>query len=56
VTVLLTTHYIEEAEELCEQVALIRAGQIIAEGSPDELIEKAGVSTLEDAYIEAMRQ
>lgn len=54
VTVLLTTHYIEEAEELCEQIALIRGGRIIDEGSPTELVSAYGGETLEDAYQAAM--
>jgi ABC-2 type transport system ATP-binding protein len=54
-TVLLTTHYIEEAEALCERVALIRAGRILAEGTPGELIERYGGERLEAAYLEAMR-
>ena len=37
-TVILTTHYIEEAEKLCERVAIIDRGRIIAEGSPAELV------------------
>jgi len=37
VTVLLTTHYIEEADALCDQVAIIDEGRIIAQGSPSEL-------------------
>jgi ABC-2 type transport system ATP-binding protein len=55
-TVLLTTHYIEEAETLCERVALIRSGRIVAEGSPQELVDRFGGERLEDAYIEAMRR
>lgn len=54
-TVLLTTHYIEEAEALCERVAFIRAGRIVDEGTPSELIERHGGDRLEDAYLEAMR-
>src|ERR671936_1516106 len=48
-TVLLTTHYIEEAEALCERVAFIRAGRIISEGAPAELIDHYGGARLEDA-------
>jgi ABC-2 type transport system ATP-binding protein len=54
-TVLLTTHYIEEAEALCERVAFIRAGRIVDEGTPRELVERHGGERLEDAYVEAMR-
>ena len=54
-TVLLTTHYIEEAEALCERVAFIRNGRILIEGSPAELAEHFGGERLEDAYLEAMR-
>ena len=41
-TVLLTTHYMEEAERLCDRVAIFDAGKIIAEGSPGELIRSLG--------------
>ncbi len=39
-TILLTTHYIDEAEELCERVGIIDAGQIVEIGSPRELIAR----------------
>ncbi|MCA1664120.1 MAG: ABC transporter ATP-binding protein [Myxococcales bacterium] len=55
VTVLLTTHYIEEAEALCERVAFIRGGRIIDEGAPAELVTRYSGERLEDAYLEAMR-
>ncbi len=54
-TVLLTTHYIEEAETLCERVAFIRAGRIASEGTPSELTARFDTSRLEDAYVQAMR-
>src|SRR5215469_4846611 len=41
-TVLLTTHYMDEAERLCDRLAIVDHGQIIAEGSPEELISKLG--------------
>jgi ABC-2 type transport system ATP-binding protein len=46
-TVILTTHYIEEAELLCDRVIMIRAGEIVADGSPFDLIGRAaGASTI----------
>ncbi len=41
-TILLTTHYMDEAEKLCEQVAVIDYGKVIAEGSPRQLIAQLG--------------
>jgi ABC-2 type transport system ATP-binding protein len=41
-TVLLTTHYMDEAERLCDRLAIIDHGQVIAEGSPAELINRLG--------------
>ena len=39
-TVLLTTHYMDEAQRLCDTVAIMSAGDIIAQGAPEELIER----------------
>ena len=41
-TVLLTTHYMDEAERLCNRLAIVDHGQIIAEGSPEDLINRLG--------------
>jgi ABC-2 type transport system ATP-binding protein len=41
-TVLLTTHYMDEAERLCDRLAIIDHGQIIAEGTPSDLIDRLG--------------
>src|SRR5215813_7316251 len=41
-TVLLTTHYMDEAERLCNRLAIVDRGQIIAEGTPSGLIERLG--------------
>ena len=40
-TVLLTTHYIEEAHQLCDRIAIVDHGKVIASGKPDELIASA---------------
>jgi len=50
-TILLTTHYMEEAEALCEDIALIAGGRVVARGSADDLKERFGVRTLEDVYL-----
>ncbi len=42
-TVLYTTHYMEEAQELSNRIGIVDAGQLIAEGTLDELIEQTGV-------------
>ncbi len=47
-TILLTTHYIEEAEQLCDRVAIVDEGRIVAIGTPREIQDKAlGYSTIE---------
>jgi ABC-2 type transport system ATP-binding protein len=51
-TILLTTHYLEEADQLCNRIAFIGEGRIAATGSSAELAAQYGVSSLEDAYLE----
>jgi ABC-2 type transport system ATP-binding protein len=50
-TILLTTHYIEEAEQLCDRIAFINEGQIVGEGTSADLAARYGVGNLEDAYL-----
>jgi ABC-2 type transport system ATP-binding protein len=50
-TILLTTHYLEEAEQLCNRIAFINHGEIVASGSSGDLAETYGVRSLEDAYL-----
>jgi ABC-2 type transport system ATP-binding protein len=47
-TVLLTTHYMEEAERLCDRVAIMDHGKIIAQGTPKELIASLGADHVVD--------
>jgi ABC-2 type transport system ATP-binding protein len=53
-TILLTTHYLEEAEELCEEIALIRDGRLVARDSAPNLREAYDADSLADVYIKAM--
>jgi ABC-2 type transport system ATP-binding protein len=53
-TILLTTHYLEEAEALCEDIALISRGEIVARSTPEELMRRFGVDSLEDVYMETV--
>ena len=50
-TIILTTHYLEEAEALSDRICIMKDGQIKAIGSTSELIEKANVTRFEDAFI-----
>ncbi len=45
ITVVLTTHYMEEADALCDQIAIVDKGRILALGSPDELKHRHGAQT-----------
>jgi ABC-2 type transport system ATP-binding protein len=51
-TILLTTHYLEEAEQLCNKIAFIADGQIAAQGTSEQLASRYDVANLEDAYLE----
>jgi ABC-2 type transport system ATP-binding protein len=55
-TILLTTHYLEEAEALCEDIALIAGGRIIARSTPEGLKRQFGAATLEDVYLKAVAE
>jgi ABC-2 type transport system ATP-binding protein len=50
-TIILTTHYMEEAEELCDRVGIIDHGKLIALGTPKELIAKNQVKNLEELFL-----
>src|SRR4051812_32124279 len=55
VTVLLVTHFMDEAERLCDRVAVFDAGRVVATGTPAELRAAAGASTLDDAFVSLTR-
>jgi sodium transport system ATP-binding protein len=49
--ILFSTHYLAEAELLCDRVGFLHRGKILREGQPEELKEQAGVHTLEQAFL-----
>ena len=51
VTVILTTHYMEEAEALADRVGIMKRGSLITVGTPAEIKEEAGTEKFEDAFI-----
>ncbi len=53
-TILLTTHYLEEAEALCDDMALIQHGRIAMRGTPDDLKLEHGAETVEDLYLQVI--
>ena len=52
-TIFLTTHYLEEAEELCRRIAIVRAGRIVAEKPTEELVALG--ASLQDVFLELTR-
>lgn len=53
-TVLLTTHYLPEAEELCHRMVILNRGKIVARGTPEEI--KGDAATLEEAYLALVQE
>ena len=51
VTVFLTTHYMDEAERVAHRVAIIDRGRIVAQGTPQELLEQTSAASLEQAFL-----
>ena len=50
-TIFLTTHYMEEAENLCDHLCLMKNGRKVAEGTVQEIVEKSPYDNLENAYL-----
>lgn len=50
--IIFSTHYMTEAEMLCDRVGLIHAGQILAMGTPDELYANTGTTNLQEAFLQ----
>jgi len=54
-TILLTTHYLEEAEALCGRIAMLKSGRIVALDTTQSLLARVGGNDLEDAFVRIMR-
>jgi ABC-2 type transport system ATP-binding protein len=50
-TIVLTSHYLEEIEHLCDRVAVLKSGHLVAEGTVNELIERTKSPNFEEAFI-----
>ena len=50
-TIFLTTHYMEEAESLCDRIFLIKDGRKVTEGTVKSIIKSSPYETLEEAYL-----
>lgn len=51
ITIILTTHYLEEAEALADRIGIMHAGRLQALGTPAELKAQTGAATLEEAFL-----
>lgn len=50
-TIFLTTHYMEEAENLCDNIVILKQGKMVVEGNVESIIEKSPYEQLEEAYL-----
>lgn len=55
ITIILTTHYLEEAESLSDHIGIMKDGMLFAMGTADELKEKAGTDKFEEAFLNIVK-
>ena len=56
ITIILTTHYMEEAEALSDRIGIMKSGRLIAVGTVEELNEKAGARNFESAFVSIVKE
>ena len=56
VTIILTTHYMEEAEALSDRIGIMKGGKLLTAGTAQELMEQTGASRFEDAFITIVKE
>ena len=55
-TIILTTHYMEEAEALSDRIGIMKSGRLLAVGTSDELMVKAGTTDFENAFVSIVKE
>lgn len=56
ITIILTTHYMEEAEELSDRIGIMRGGELLCVGTADEIKAKAGEDKFENAFVKIVKE
>lgn len=56
ITIILTTHYMEEAEALSDRIGIMKDGRLLIEGTADEVKEKAECDKFEDAFVKIVKE
>ncbi len=56
ITIILTTHYLEEIEALCDRILIMSKGNVLAIGTSDEIKKNADAVTLEDAFVKIVEE
>lgn len=56
ITIILTTHYMEEAEALSDRIGIMKCGRLLAMGTAEELKEKAGCTDFETAFVSIVKE
>lgn len=55
-TIILTTHYLEEAESLSDHIGIMNQGKLVASGSVEELLQQTNTICFEDAFVKLSQQ
>ena len=56
VTIILTTHYMEEAEALSDRIGIMKNGRLLAVGTAEELKERTGATVFETAFVSIVKE
>jgi len=56
ITIILTTHYMEEAQELSDRIGIMKSGRLLAVGTAEELKAQAGTNDFETAFVSIVKE